>query len=297
MALFTGASITAATAASGSTQTLRAQVDAIGARYLAAQEQARALDSQLQAIDQQLARDERRSAQLLPQAKAQAVALYQSGSQGFTVLFDTTSAMESARRAELLALAGDHTQALIEQYANAAANVQLRRVQIAATRAKQAALVASLAQQERTLEQALARAQQIYQEQVAAAARAKAAATSTTTGAPAQAPTTTNPPAPAQPVHVTPPAPPESGANPHHDDPFLVCTRTRESSGYYGAVNPGGYYGAYQFSPPTWDLTAVHAGMPQLIGVRPDQASAWDQDQLAWVLYQWRGNAPWGGLC
>ena len=90
---------------------------------------------------------------------------------------------------------------------------------------------------------------------------------------------------------------PTPGLHPHHDDPFLVCTRTRESSGNYGAVNPAGYYGAYQFSQPTWDVTANHAGSPQLIGVRPDRASAWDQDQLAWVLYQWQGNAPWGGLC
>jgi hypothetical protein len=95
---------------------------------------------------------------------------------------------------------------------------------------------------------------------------------------------------------VSPP-PPQSGVNPHHDDPFLVCTRARESSGNYGAVNPAGYYGAYQFSQPTWDVTANHAGTPQLIGVRPDAASPWDQDQLGWVLYEWQGNAPWGGLC
>ena len=102
-----------------------------------------------------------------------------------------------------------------------------------------------------------------------------------------------NPPAPVP----VPPPPPPSGVNPHHDDPFLVCTRTRESSGVYTAVNAGGYYGAYQFSQPTWDVTASHAGMPQLIGVRPDAASPWDQDQLAWVLHEWQGNGPWGGLC
>ena len=68
---------------------------------------------------------------------------------------------------------------------------------------------------------------------------------------------------------------------------------------YYGGPDyyHGGYYGAYQFSQPTWDVTANHAGSPRLIGVRPDQASPWDQDQLAWVLHQWQGNAPWGGLC
>ena len=50
-----------------------------------------------------------------------------------------------------------------------------------------------------------------------------------------------------------------------------MCTRTRESAGDYGAVNPAGYYGAYQFSQPTWDVTANHAGSPQLIVLTQDE--------------------------
>ena len=301
VSLIVGGTAAAASAGTGSTAALRSQVDTIGARYLAAQEQAQSLGLELHILDQQLSSARRRTAELLPEARAQAVELYQSGSSGLTALFDTTSAMESARRAELISRASEHTQALLDQYANSAADLRVARSQVATARAQQQRVVAGLAKQAAVLEQALAQAQQAYRDQLAAEARARADAAAkrqaTTTNAPqAPAAPTTSPAPPSKPVPVSPPSPP-AGMNPHHDDPFLVCTRTRESSGVYTAVNPAGYYGAYQFSAPTWDLTASHGGRPQLIGVRPDQASAWDQDQLAWVLYQWRGNAPWGGLC
>jgi hypothetical protein len=83
----------------------------------------------------------------------------------------------------------------------------------------------------------------------------------------------------------------------HHDDPFLVCTRAHESAGDYSVVSSSGYYGAYQFAPTTWDVTSSHAGRLDLIGVLPSVASEYDQDELAWVLYRWQGNSPWGGRC
>ena len=71
----------------------------------------------------------------------------------------------------------------------------------------------------------------------------------------------------------------------------------RESGGNY-AINTGnGYYGAYQFLPSTWDTAASHAGRRDLVGVLPSSASAFDQDELAWSLYQWQGKGPWGGRC
>lgn len=90
-----------------------------------------------------------------------------------------------------------------------------------------------------------------------------------------------------------------------HAQPFLVCTRSHESSHVpplydtgYNAVDPSGTYrGAYQFSRSTWNNTAVHAGRPDLVGVDPAQASVADQDQLAWNLYQWQGASPWLGRC
>jgi hypothetical protein len=71
----------------------------------------------------------------------------------------------------------------------------------------------------------------------------------------------------------------------------------RESGGNY-AINTGnGYYGAYQFLPSTWDSVASHAGRRDLVGVLPSSASPFDQDELAWSLYQWQGKGPWGGRC
>jgi hypothetical protein len=88
------------------------------------------------------------------------------------------------------------------------------------------------------------------------------------------------------------------GTNAHHDDPFLTCVRARESGGYYGAVNPSGpYLGAYQFLQATWNGTANHAGRADLVGVPANLATPYDQDELAWALYQWQGMGPWGGGC
>ncbi len=109
--------------------------------------------------------------------------------------------------------------------------------------------------------------------------------------------------APATPPATAPPAAPPSyvptaGVHPHHDDPFLACTRARESGGRYTAFNPAGpYLGAYQFLQSTWNSAANHAGRPELIGVPPSTASPYDQDDVAWSLYQWRGSGPWGGGC
>ena len=98
------------------------------------------------------------------------------------------------------------------------------------------------------------------------------------------------------PVAVTAPA--QSAVSPHHNEPFLVCTRARESSGDYTAVSASGmYYGAYQFLPTTWNVTAAHAGRLDLVGVTPSAAAPYDQDELAWALYLWQGSGPWGGRC
>jgi hypothetical protein len=100
------------------------------------------------------------------------------------------------------------------------------------------------------------------------------------------------------PVLVVPAPPPNPAVFPMHNDPFLACTRARESNGDYAVVSSSGlYYGAYQFLRDTWDVTALHAGRRDLVGVLPNRASVYDQDQLAWSLYQWQGPSPWGGRC
>jgi hypothetical protein len=114
----------------------------------------------------------------------------------------------------------------------------------------------------------------------------------------APSPAATDPP-PAPTPNTTPtPVPagyaPTGGVSPHHDDPYLTCVRHYESSGNYQAYNAGGpAYGAYQFLQSTWNLTANHAGRGNLVGLDPRRASAFDQDEMAWVLYQWQGKRPW----
>ena len=80
----------------------------------------------------------------------------------------------------------------------------------------------------------------------------------------------------------------------HHNDPFLTCTRQRESGGNYRVDSPGGqYHGAYQFLQSTWNLAANHSGRGDLVGLDPRRASAYDQDEMALTLYQWEGKRPW----
>ncbi|MDQ6854424.1 MAG: transglycosylase family protein, partial [Actinomycetota bacterium] len=91
---------------------------------------------------------------------------------------------------------------------------------------------------------------------------------------------------------------PRAGEHPQHNDPWMACTRRIESGGNYQAYNGSGpYYGAYQFTQGTWNSTANHAGRGELVGVDPRNASEYDQDDMAWTLYQWKGKAPWGGRC
>jgi hypothetical protein len=110
---------------------------------------------------------------------------------------------------------------------------------------------------------------------------------------------TSGPVVPVPVVDTTPVvAPPtQSAVSPYHDEPFLVCTRAHESNGDYSVVSGSGYYGAYQFLPTTWNATAAHAGRLDLVGVLPSVAAPADQDDLAWALYLWQGNSPWGGRC
>jgi hypothetical protein len=90
-----------------------------------------------------------------------------------------------------------------------------------------------------------------------------------------------------------------------HMNPFLVCTRSHESShtppaydNGYAAVNPSGTYrGAYQFSQSTWNNAALRAGRLDLVGIDPAAASVADQDLLALDLYHWQGAGPWMGRC
>ncbi len=200
-----------------------------------------------------------------------------------------------------------HDQDVYEELQKATRALHKQQRELRATRQAQNDALDELKAQGATIDSKLAQAEAQEQAQASAAAAQAAAATAadptTTTegGAPAAAAppssTTTTVAAPS-----APPAPPDysgtPGVSPHHDDPFLACVRQRESGGNYGVVNPSGpYLGAYQFLQSTWNMTAAHAGRGDLVGLPPNLASPYDQDEMAWALYQWQGTGPWGGSC
>ena len=287
-----------ATDATQQLATVRAEVDQLANQYFGARQRLQSLDSELAHLRTQRAHIERAYGGEHRLAVRRAVARYVEGD---VVATDEANALDAASTNTLLENTAAITNAAMARYVRLHASLVDNERTITAQRKAQQSLVTELAARTRTLDRDLAAAQRSYREMLAARAAARATASTTTPGAQHSNGTTatTTPPVPpvsTQPV-PTPPPPPPPGTNPHHDDPFLSCVRHRESSGFYGAVNPGGYYGAYQFAITTWNITASHAGTPALIGVRPDHASAWDQDQLAWVLYQWQGEGPWGGHC
>lgn len=121
---------------------------------------------------------------------------------------------------------------------------------------------------------AAARAEEVAaQEERDRAASAAPAVTSAPPATRAAAPTTT----------IYEPPAPQSQTTRGDTPPEYI--RQCESGGNPRAVNPNGHYGSWQFSVATWDATARRAGRPDLVGVRPDQASSADQDSLASVLY------------
>ncbi len=106
---------------------------------------------------------------------------------------------------------------------------------------------------------------------------------------------TTTAPAAEAPQAVEPEAAaPESPASSAPTAEQWAALRQCEASGNYSIVSSNGrYHGAYQFYQPTWDGLAAQLGRNDLIGVAPSQAAPADQDALALLLWQQRGNQPW----
>jgi len=79
-------------------------------------------------------------------------------------------------------------------------------------------------------------------------------------------------------------------------NPFLQCVVEVESGGNYQAVSPDGQFmGAFQFSQSTWNSAAPAAGLADLVGVAPNDASKAEQDAVAVALYALDGDRPWLG--
>jgi peptidoglycan hydrolase CwlO-like protein len=287
---------------------LRAQADALSNRYFAALDRVKSLDDELAQSQQQVDEYLARAKQARDAARARALVAYTSSGTQLSTLVDGNDTLDAARRATLIDRVNAHDQDVYDELHRATRALHKQQRALRDTRQAQADALDQLKSEGAAIDAKLAQAVAQEQAQAAAAAAAAQAAaaqssdttTSTTSGSPtAAAPsttTTTTAPAP-----TTPPPPAYSGtpgANPHHDDPFLSCVRQRESGGNYSAVNPAGpYLGAYQFLQSTWNVTAAHAGRSDLVGVPANLATPYDQDEMAWTLYQWQGTGPWGGSC
>lgn len=118
-----------------------------------------------------------------------------------------------------------------------------------------------------------------------------------TTAAPTTAPPTTAAPVTDPPTTEPQPEPDTTQPEPAQTEPSAEQwheLRMCESSNNYTVVSANGrYFGAYQFGIRTWDDLAARLGWTHLIGVRPNEASAADQDAMALALWRERGGQPW----
>ena len=268
-----------------SVQSLREQAEQASGAYFAALSHYQALTSQIASIQAQLPQLKAEELAHLKAAVGRAVVAYEQGGGAgqLAVVMDSNDLLDAARRTQWLdALnqADDHSLADL-------------KVTSGRLRTEEKTLQNDQAQSQSALKALEAQGQAINVELTAAVTRqqqeAAAAAPGPSGGAASGGGSASGS---AGNVNYAP----TPGSNPHHNDPFLTCIRAHESGGNYGVVNPAGpYLGAYQFLEATWNSTANHAGETQLIGVPANQASAYDQDQMAWDLYQWQGKGPWAG--
>jgi peptidoglycan hydrolase CwlO-like protein len=298
---------TAATAQTGaSISATRAAIDATANQWFEAQREVTALDLKIQSLTETLAPTERRVAQLQQTADARAVRLYESNTQGISSVVGgnvmTSDPLEIGRKAALIGQANEDDRVVVDELVAAISDLAARRAELVATRSAQAKTLGDLTVRRQTLDAQLAlltgqAAHAADRSRLAASVRSEAQATAPTAPAAAEVvPVTATQPVQATSIPIAVP-PTHAAVSPHHDEPFLVCTRAHESNGNYSAVSGNGYYGAYQFLPTTWNVTATHAGRLDLVGVLPSVAAPYDQDEMAWALYLWQGNSPWGGRC
>jgi peptidoglycan hydrolase CwlO-like protein len=289
-----GFAATTAPASADSPSSLREQVDHVAQQWFDAQSKLHQLDTRIAADEQRLADLSKRAHALQLEATERAVDMYVGSPTRFVDVFNTSTPIDSARRVELIERANEKSTQTFHALTDLMRHLRADRDTLAKERDEQRDAVDALAQSRADLD---ARLRTARKEAAAdAQARTELAASRSRRTTAANGGSNVAPSAP--PAQIVVAAPPSRGTYPMHDHPFLVCTRNRESRGDYGVVSSSGlYYGAYQFLRTTWDVTAIHGGRSDLVGVTPNAASEYDQDDLAWTLYQWQGNSPWGGRC
>jgi hypothetical protein len=271
---------------------LRAEADRAAADYFDALATSQALDTQMTEIEGRLPKLADRRRTLLGRAEDRAVAAYKRAGAQLGLVIASGDILTAARRARWLDRLNQRDNDTFDELGRVTTELETQRQQLRDARATQTAALAELDARGRDIDAKLQAAEDRSRELAAQAARAAQSAASA-----AEAPRPVNPSGGGGAPPVAPPDyQPTPGVHPNHDDPFLVCTRAHEGS--YTSYNPAGpYMGAYQFLQSTWNGAANHAGRSDLVGVPPNTASEYDQDDVAWALYQWRGAGPWGGRC
>jgi hypothetical protein len=251
----------------------QARADKAGSAYIEALVKSQQVDAEIAEIQLSMAGLEQRVAELRGTAQIHALAAYKrSGTPVVALLVNDAPAMDSARRTVLLDLLNTRDDDAAAQLRKARDGLQSRQRELQDAQQQQSAVLAQLKGEEERLNAELVAAQNQRRAASAAAPVDRVAPLTDYVARP--------------------------GEHPRHNDPFLVCTRGIESHGNYQAYNGSGpYLGAYQFTQSTWNSTANHAGRGELVGVDPRDASEYDQDDMAWTLFEWKGKSPWGGRC
>jgi hypothetical protein len=279
----------------------RRAADAAASRYLGALGDFERLKVQEAQTEDAISDAEQRAASLRAIVQRRAVRAYKSAGSNVPSLLKIDDLPEAMRTDKLLATANARDTRVVSLLRSQQEDLRVKRVALRGLESRQAAALADLQSSAKRADAQLAAALRDRADVQARLAAQAAAAAATARASRSGRPTAAAPSRPAAPAPVAapaPPPPPGSGVHPRHNDPFMACIRHRESRGNYQVVNPQGpWYGAYQFLASTWNVTARHAGRLDLVGVLPSHASPYDQDAMAWALYQWQGSGPWGGAC
>jgi peptidoglycan hydrolase CwlO-like protein len=276
--------------------TTRSAIDATAERWFEGHNDAADLDARIAQLEEDIKSAEARVASAREVATARALFMYKGAGMDVANLFGDTI-VESARRAELIGSANAQNHAALDELTDSVKALKAQHEELVESRAELESTLEGVANERQALDAQLTSLQDDAARAASAAAESRTPSVrrvETVESSPTAAPTA--PPEPTPPPRTT--TPPAGAVSSHHDHPFLVCTRRIESGGNYSIVSSNGlWHGAYQFLPSTWNAVAAHAGRSDLIGVLPSRASAYDQDEMAWALYQWQGNGPWGGRC
>ncbi len=266
----------------------RSQAD----RYMAALSAFEGLKTRATGVEAAIADGERRVATLRRIVSKRAAHAYMSTGSSLPSLLTVTDVADLMRSDKLLASANVKDTDSLSLLNAQQEDLRSQRENLRALEAQQGSALAALERASKRADAALASATR-DQAGVRARLNAQAAANRATRASSSRASSPIVAVARAQPRSAS-----SGSTSPPPGNSFLACVRQRESGGNYSVVNPRGpWYGAYQFSASTWNVTAQHAGRMDLVGVIPSTASPADQDAMAAHLYQWQGAGPWGGSC